>query len=77
MYKIKSVEIANDINMEPGQTWYRYIIGNEFNTITGLRPGSKSEVLRHARICTMLLNKRYKSGKVKIYKPINHDVFFL
>jgi hypothetical protein len=76
MYKIKSIEIANDVDMGTSQIWYRYVIANEFNTITCLRSGSKTEVLRYARLCTMLLNKKYKSGKVKVYKPMNHDALF-
>lgn len=76
MYKIKSLELADDIEMQSGKTWYRYIIANEYSTINGLRAGSRAEVLQHARLCTMTLNKKYKSGKVKLYKPVNNNVFF-
>lgn len=72
MYKIKSIEPAEDINLDPSSSWYRYVIYNDYNsnTITGLRSGTKSEVQKHARLCAILLNSKYKKGKAKIYKPV-------
>ena len=71
MYTVKSIEYADDINHESSESWYRYIISNEYNTITGVRSGTKSEVQKHARLCTILLNDKYKDGKTKTYKPAN------
>ena len=70
MYKIKSIECAEDIKLDASSSWYRYVICNENNTITGVRSGTKSEVQKHARLCAILLNTKYKKGKTKLYKPV-------
>jgi phosphoserine aminotransferase len=70
MYRIKSIECVDELNIESSSSWYRYVIYNENNTITGVRSGTKSEVQKHARLCAILLNSKYKKGKEKIYKPV-------
>jgi len=75
MYKIISIEHADDVSLNSEQNWYRYMIANEFNVISGLKVGTKAEVSKHARLCMLSLNQKYKSPKkkrpTKYYKPVN------
>lgn len=71
MYKIKSIEHAIEMSSGEGESWYRYVIDNDFNTITCVRNGTKTEVQKHARACVSLLNEKYVHGKIKSYKPVN------
>lgn len=73
MYKLKSVLSAEDIEAEDGQSWFRYIIVSDYNTITGVREGTKSEVRTHVQSLVTLLNSKYKEGKAKTYKPANEN----
>jgi len=70
MYKLKSVLSAEDIEAEDGQSWFRYIIVSDYNNITGVRAGTKSEVRTHVQFLVSLLNAKYKEGKTKTYKPV-------
>lgn len=71
MYKVKSIEHASELGSGSDETWYRYVINNDFNTITCVRSGTRTEVQKHARSCVSLLNEKYIQGKIKTYKPVN------
>ncbi|MGD8784660.1 MAG: hypothetical protein PVG75_09485 [Thioalkalispiraceae bacterium] len=73
MYKIQSIVLDESLSSETGKPWYRYTISNNYNTINGLKAGTKSEITRHARLCILSLNQKYKQpnkAKVRAYKPV-------
>lgn len=70
MYQIKVIEITEPVNAHSKKPWFRYIISNEQNTITGYRCGSELEVKRFARDCITSLNTKYPTGKLRHINPV-------
>jgi len=76
MYQINIIEIVEPLNLESRNPWFRYIISNDHNTITGYRCGNKNEVLRFARECISSLNAKYPQGKAHIFKPAQTNLSY-
>ncbi|MFO7603223.1 MAG: hypothetical protein R6X06_05335, partial [Gammaproteobacteria bacterium] len=62
MYRIVSIEVAEPVAGNTTRPWYRYVISNIQNTITGYRCGSEREVRRFARDCVAKLNLKYPTS---------------
>lgn len=77
MYQINIIEIVEPLNVQSNKTWFRYIISNNQNTITGYRCGSKNEVQRFAKDCVTSLNHKYPSGKPHFFKPAQINVSYI
>lgn len=58
-YKIIKIQKVNPPEGASNQCWYQYIIGNEFNTITGIRAGSEKETRNIAADSVNRLNEKY------------------
>lgn len=70
MYQIKTIEIIEPLDNQSKQTWFRYVITNNENTITGYRCGSKREVHGFARSCVSDLNRKYPPRKPHYVNPV-------
>ncbi len=77
MYEIKMIESIEPLNSKSGQPWFRYTLGNERNTITGYRPGSKEDVHRFARECVASLNRKYPPVKARKLNRVRINVSYL
>lgn len=77
MYQIKIIEITEPMSEHSKKPWFRYIISNEHNTITGFRCGSEREVRRFARDCITSLNHKYPKGKPRHVNPVQINSTFL
>ena len=70
-YKIKSIERVNPPAGTQELKWYKFIIGNDKNTIINLRSGSKQEVHRFAEESIKRLNEKYFTHvHFKVHKPV-------
>ena len=74
MYQIVSLEVAEAVAGNATRPWYRYVISNAQNTITGYRCGNEREVRRFARDCVANLNLKYPTTPPRYVNPvqINH-----
>jgi len=77
MYKIKMIETTEPLNSKSGQPWFRYILSNELNTITGYRPGSKQDVYRFAQKCVTSLNRKYPPIKARRLNRVQANISYL
>ena len=59
-YRVVAIEKTNAPEDCQEQSWYRYVIANDFNTITGLRTGSLKEVKTFAQSSAQQLNAKYQ-----------------
>lgn len=75
-YKITSIEKAESPQGSENNSWYQYVIQNEFNLITSLRAGTKKEVHQFAVEAIKRLNDIYSShNKVTNYnRPVNENI---
>ena len=77
MYQIKVIEVIEPMSKNSKQPWFRYVISNEHNTITGYRCGNEKEVKRFARDCITSLNQKYPSGKPRMFNPVQINSTYL
>ena len=77
MYQIKVIEITESISEHSNNLWFRYIISNDHNTITGYRCGSEREVKRFVRGCINNLNSKYPSGQPRHVNPVQINNTYL
>lgn len=63
MWKFEVVTIAKTQPPMPehGGNWYQYTIANHITEITGVRRGSRTEVLNFVKSSIERLNTRYKA----------------
>lgn len=77
MYKINIIEIIEPLNKASVKPWFRYVISNAQNTITGYRCGNKKDVQRFANDCITSLNQKYPPGKPHVFKPAQINVSYI
>ena len=71
-YKIKSIEKVNPPEGVSFKRWYKFIIGNDINTIVNLRSGTEKEIRNFALESVKRLNEKYLTHiKFKAHKPVN------
>ena len=78
MYKVVTIELIDDVELESDITFYRYVIKSNKSMITGCRHGTESEVRNFVEFFVGTLNQKYKSStqSEKIYKPVVSDPFY-
>lgn len=64
-FSIVSIEKCTPPKGMAGQNWYRYIVGDKGNKITGYKSGTLKKVTQHVEEFTEGLNER----SVKGYSP--------
>lgn len=64
-FSIVSIEKCTPPKDMPGKDWYRYIVGDKGNKITGYKEGTLKSVTEHVEEFTEGLNER----SVKGYSP--------
>jgi len=69
VYRIELIEATESLDNNPGQSWFRYVISNKLNTITGYRRGSKTDIHRFANNCVAGLNRKYPP--IKMSRKLN------
>ena len=73
-YKITSIEKVTPPYDATSKRWYKFIIENEFNTITNMRTGSRKEILQFARESVKRLNEKYLTHiDFKVHRPVNEN----
>lgn len=77
MYQITVIETVAPLDSQSSKPWYRYVISNNENTITGYRCGSKKEVQRFARECVNHLNQKYPPRKLHYVNPVQLNVSYI
>jgi len=77
MYQIKIIEVIDSLNSQSSKPWFRYVISNNENTITGYRCGSKKEVQGFAYECIANLNRKYPPRKPRHVNPVQINVSYL
>ncbi len=74
-YKIKSIEKVAAPEGATNSRWYKFIIGNDKNTITNLRAGSEKEIRKFASDSIKRLNEKYLTHiKFKTHKPVQENM---
>ena len=58
-YKLKSIEKIVPPEGATYKRWYKFIIANDYNTITNIRCGSEKEVHLYAKQTINRLNEKY------------------
>ncbi len=77
MYQIQLIEVIEPLDSQSTQTWFRYVITNNENTITGYRCGNKREVYGFARSCVLSLNQKYPPRKPRYVNPVQINVSYI
>jgi len=77
MYKLDVIETTSPLDANSGKTWFRYVISNDKNFITGYRPGSEREIRRFADDCIATLNRKYPPVKIRTLNPARVNVNYL
>jgi len=77
MYEVRTIETTNPLNTESRHPWFRYVINNELNTITGYRSGRKEEVRRFARDCAAYLNWKYPPINTRKLNSVQINVSYI
>ena len=77
MYQIKVIEVTEPMSEHSKKPWFRYIISNDQNTITGYRCGSERDVKQFARECINSLNTKYPSGQPRHVNPVQINNTYL
>jgi hypothetical protein len=70
MYHLSIIERVEPIQDDSKKPWFRYIISNAHNTITGYRCGTESEVHRFAKEFIKDLNHKYPGGTPRYVNPV-------
>lgn len=70
MYQISAIERVEPIHGDSSKPWFRYIISNTYNTITGFRCGTEKEVRRFAKEFISSLNQKYPGGTPRYVNPV-------
>lgn len=68
-YQLKSIDVTDTPEGSDG-TWYRYVIAQGSNEVTGMRTGSLLEVDFAVRDMVLRLNERRGGKSTKKYKPL-------
>jgi len=76
-YKILSIEKIASPAGATNKHWYKYIIANNYNTITSISSGSEKEIQKIASTAAKRLNDKYLTRcKAKSYsKPVYEATF--
>ena len=76
-YKILSIEKITPPAGAANKRWYKYIIANNYNTITSISSGSEKEIRKFALESAKRLNDKYLTRcKAKSYsKPVYEATF--
>ena len=76
-YKVKYIEKVEPPAGATTKRWYRFLIANDMNSISGLRSGSEKEVRKIVADSVKKLNDKYLTKyKIRSFnKPVNEASF--
>ena len=78
LYVLKSIEKVDPPAGTTSKNWFRYVIANDHNAITGYRCGTEKDVTKFAKDSAANLNEKYQTQKMAKLglKPVAESMQF-